>query len=617
MLAGPATAVLMIPVQKDWLAGGGIWWANGSDAEMWPSDIGSDFFADYDCSTDLAKFANPICPSAGYQPLHQYYSTWWQYNGPIDFEMLDYNLRKTIYVRAATSVAAETWVWTAHAATATLQDTMCGLYRSALKLLEHRHPNVNPYPSRLLSSSQVTYAVPTKVPFVRTACLAQDGLDFRTDNITVRFPLLEEYKDHWNPTGTNFTTYTWHATSITRDYLFNRGLIENKDSELSNSIFVKSSQIIAIPMDIWNHTASSLGLIFLLNETWPGNKNNISGSNVMVCSIDARWATAVSVIQVDPKAQLPHEYYRSRTINLVTTEIDDSFSSSIGGEHVDPPNNGLLTQIRLRKDWYDVFSPMAPNQTLINWVGNDDGVSQTALEKLLQLTTVKPNPLASENQTVYGNSNYKGQTDYSTVISTAVADSLSRCGRIPNHNHPIPSDAWNNFDWAISDTSVARTMVRLGMPKETFPKPDFLAQRNTTKQVMTATYYGYALSADNAFDYGSIVILLSHATLALLHCVRMIHRKEVYTGLHSIAEALALALKSPPPSDPILTNISSGIKSFDTLGSGLRLLVKAREYPGISSGGEKIQDELRFQIREGDDNPKTVELLTPKANVYY
>ena len=109
VLAGPTTAVLMIPTQKDWLGGGAIWWLNGTDPELWPTDIGSGFFEDYNCSTDQQRFADPVCPSAGYEPLHQHYSTWWEMeSGPFQFEILDSNLRKTIYARPGVCIGCNT-----------------------------------------------------------------------------------------------------------------------------------------------------------------------------------------------------------------------------------------------------------------------------------------------------------------------------------------------------------------------------------------------------------------------------------------------------------------------------------------------------------------------------
>ena len=494
---------------------------------------------------------------------------------------------------------------------------MRGLYQQALRYLNINYPHERPYPVRLLWSSSVQYTASTKVPLVRTACLAQDGLDFRNSTISVQFPLLDEFKGFWNSNGTNYTASNLQTTSITRDYLLSRGLIKDRGSTLNNSIFAGATQTIAVPVDIWNNTASSLGLIIFTNETLKGKMDIASGSNVMACSIDARWASGTSIIQTDPKLQLPHEFVGSSTINLVTTDTNTAFLDRAGLVPLDPPNDGGLTMIRLRRDWYDLFAPVAPNQALINSVGNDAGVYQTTLEKLLQLVisgSVSRNTSRYINSTVYEDSNYKNQLLYGSIISTVVADSLSRCGRIANKIAPIPLAEWDDFGWDISDPTTARTMARKGMPKESFPKPDSLNGFNTTRQVMSATYYGYSLSASNAFDYISIVVLLCHAVLTILHSIRMLYRKDAYLGLHSIVEVLAVALKSPSPPDPTLGNTSAGIRTFDTLRNELRVVVKARLNPDVLTD-DTSREELRLRVTGYDDRIKG--LLRPQPNTCY
>lgn len=51
-----------------------------------------------------------------------------------------------------------------------------------------------PISGNLLSSEAKTYEVKTKVPDVRTTCLLQNAPDVYFGNLTLQFPILEEFK---------------------------------------------------------------------------------------------------------------------------------------------------------------------------------------------------------------------------------------------------------------------------------------------------------------------------------------------------------------------------------------------------------------------------------------
>ena len=73
VMAGPATAVLVIPRSRVWPAGGSSFFLQGSEAELWPAYL--NYTPDQD--SPLCQGSNPmrygICPSGGYYAFLSHY----------------------------------------------------------------------------------------------------------------------------------------------------------------------------------------------------------------------------------------------------------------------------------------------------------------------------------------------------------------------------------------------------------------------------------------------------------------------------------------------------------------------------------------------------------------
>ena len=556
----------------------------GSDAEQWPTDLGSEFLKDYNCGSPQAQFSDPACPSAGYQPLPQHYLTWWEYSTePFRFELLDDNILKMIYVQPASCLGCETWVWTAHASTATLQNVMRDSYVQAINGLADKKPFDRPFPQRLLWGTSLEFSTPTRLPMVRTVCLPQDGVDFRKGNIRVKFPRLEEYDTFWDLESQNYSATSMDITDETRKYLYKRALIPQMDATIDDGIFNNAGSMVIVPVNIWDHTASSLGLVLLLKNIQTGEADAGTGSNVMTCSVDARWASGSSIMQMAPTDQVASDIATGRIRSVVTGTLDTENSDDLGALPVPPSNDGTLTMIRLQPDWYDMFAPVAPEEALVSrYVPDLGNMARPTLERILEIL----NFFSRTWTTIEDQTDYKNRLVASTVVSTLVADSLSRCGAASIPDLTKVFGEWPAFDW--NDETIARKMVRRGMPEETYSKPTTLLSYNTTKQTMTASFSGFAQSTNSLFDYISVGILSFHAALALAYTIRMVYRAETYRGLHSILELTALALKSEQPVDPILRNTWAGIKTFRTVRT-LAYLEAAAPNGGDGEDGGDVQ----------------------------
>ncbi|KAI9933054.1 hypothetical protein AWENTII_002923 [Aspergillus wentii] len=74
-LAGPASAVLLVPKSQNWAAGGTRFYLNGSESEFWPADLSGDLselrlFCKCNDSTRLG-----ICPAGGFHSLWEHWGT--------------------------------------------------------------------------------------------------------------------------------------------------------------------------------------------------------------------------------------------------------------------------------------------------------------------------------------------------------------------------------------------------------------------------------------------------------------------------------------------------------------------------------------------------------------
>jgi hypothetical protein len=93
---------------------------------------------------------------------------------------------------------ANTWAYSAHAATAVLQDAMRSYHRGALKHLITKHPYLHPFPKRLDWAKPKRYQVETKAPAARVFCELQGIMDLGGRNLTVKFPNLKGLDDSVN-----------------------------------------------------------------------------------------------------------------------------------------------------------------------------------------------------------------------------------------------------------------------------------------------------------------------------------------------------------------------------------------------------------------------------------
>jgi hypothetical protein len=593
--AGPAAAVLMIPRRIEHPVGGSVFWLSGSDEELWPTTLSADSYSTSHCSPEKT-LTDWACPGYGLASLLSHYSTWWNHmyqDMAYDFQLNDGFLRKVMYVHSASIPSRDTWVYTAHAASALLEDAMSSMHRHSIAFLSRHRPSQAPWPRQLANAETQAYELNTKVPAVRTACIPQGRVDFSSDNLTLKFVDIPETESLGWPVDYDHPEYPLRVPTREIDVvetvqaaLSRREILGTNYSQLDEETIFANGQrrVIAVPVSMQDFgMASSLGIVLFINHTlahWNPSFNTVT------CSIDARWAKAKSILKSNlPSRLLEHEFIFGRVRNPVMIELESKASDFLHSYGPAEPGIGL-TGIRLDPSWYDLFSPVVHGPPF----GHSEAVgtvstNQTALERILD---------ASHS----GDRLYVPQIQH--TVSSAIADGLSRCGATPNRqiSHYFGPLQWDI--WRVESEELARAMVRRGEPAPTHEMPEGLRAGNTTRMVTHAIFTGFTMVANGWFDYFCIVVLLAHAIIALGHTIFVCWRRETGSAWDTILEFVALAHKSPAPDDPVLSNTCAGITSFKTIGA-------VAWVEAVEAGAAGDQLRLRFR---GDSDKRVREVET-------
>ncbi|KAL3486647.1 hypothetical protein BJX62DRAFT_17625 [Aspergillus germanicus] len=586
-LAGPSTAVLMIPRKLDWPVGGGIFWLNGSESELWPTNLDAGYLQDYACLTDEARLHDFRCPSAGYLSIFAQLSTWWNFPDALhEVQLQDSSIRKIFYVASNIQRIKDTWIYTAHGATANLQDATVNFYRNGLLYLRTYNRNEAPYPLSLELAESKKFELNTQVPAVRVACLEHRPLSLQDASLPITFPKLEQFAMYRTRKKAGEII---DIADALRDNLVARGLVAANDTNTGGgfSLVPEAPQLLAVPLDITAGSASSLGLLILEQLDTEG-----TNMNPVTCTVDARWTKATSIIEASPNGDiLAHDFVRDQTRNVVRTELVSSSYIQTGLNEFHPRDDASWKHIQIHPDWFDLLSPRVSNGSLLNDTSrpNPDYRRQEHTSTLQDQTQIEDSTLLERLLSLYDLPT-TGSSSYITglriialevAISMLFTDGLSRTAAHRHRETWRLFPAWTYNAWHATTESLARSMVRHGAPIETYSRPDVLnGPDHATRMVMHAKFFGYALTPTNWFDYLSIVLLLAHILLAIAHTAWSLWRGETSEAWDSIPELVALAQQSPPAGTPLLDNTCAGVRSMRTM----RRVVRVESAVNGSSG---------------------------------
>ncbi|KAL0929843.1 uncharacterized protein CTRU02_215273 [Colletotrichum truncatum] len=585
LLAGPATAVLMIPRMMDLPIGGSIFWLNGSQSQLWPDVLEADLSLVNDCSAGQERLHRFRCPSAGFLPLYSYYSQWFNFAENVyKIQLEESTLTKSMYVAGAFGQQGDTWTYTTHAPSAVLQSAAVSLYRDALNSLRTTHPGVAPYPVNWMLAQTWRWKLETQVPAVRVACLRHDPLT-SIDEGTLRnmkFPKLDTnslYSEEQKPT----ISVSIDVRSAVLTYLSSNELSNNSALFLEQRL----PSPLVIPIESQAGSASSLALLIIENET-----RSSRGLALTTCTVDARWAKGRSVVETNGGGLigqvLSYDFYGSRSRIVVGAELEKDDSPSAWSDF-DPKKPELYKSIRIRSSWYDLLFPRVSDSSLPGGIVADtDTKTNTSftpslLERMVSLTQIPSiNTTNSDTQLAY----------LEIHLSTFFADGISHTGMQRHLDTWRFFPAWDYGYWKNGSETIFRSMVRNGDPVETFPRPSGLQGENATRMVVKAIFTGYAMKIQGWFDWVSAVVLLLHAIVAIASTVWLLWERQVGEGWDTIPELVALSQQSAPADGGVLKNTCAGVRTMRTMEAVAVVRSQSLDEP-VNFGKEELC--LRFR----------------------
>lgn len=553
--AGPASAVLLIPQEQPWNAGGTKIFLPWSADELWPDVLnGSTLNAGNICSTGPLP-EHGICSSGGYISLWNSrdkldvfgrlaYPEGTQQNattslvfGPQGVDINnDFRLLPAMrYSGNYRGYACETAVIGIHAVEAMYHQQILRDWRTEVMSM----PQAN---SKALSEykyyTSLTSTTSSRIPAVRISCTPAQNVSRLEPN--VEFPIL----DPSGCTGKVRNTKIFNATN------------------LGDSTSHLSFNWITLPETFG---AVSAGLVVVL----PSGSNNDTRA-VIGCSIDARW-TDGSIITSDLRSF-------STSSNLAANfKAPVTLAPAIKGppSAIGQPNysefrpvilNPASRRISLQPDWlYSSSAAGTASTSNSAWTANnlESFISGLSLaDGLGQQTT---------NQVQFWNSEVHNAVNRTVALEWILAllttDSLSRVGSEFALNSSGPTSTWTLKSYNKTSDFGSQLLKSRGVGTALQRPP----VESVVEESIAITIGGYSYSATTLADYASIALLLIHIFLALCHMLYTVcYTSQSSSAWDTITELMVL-MQNSRPANRKLRNTNAGILQAATYGAVGRL----------------------------------------------
>ncbi|KAK0306158.1 hypothetical protein LTR01_006506 [Friedmanniomyces endolithicus] len=544
--AGPSCAILLVPREQTWDAGGGMFYLPGTNDTLWSTDFTSVMapFDDFCFWPNASSYAT--CPSGGYADL---WSTFGMAglarNKPAELDwtaaqlsasdtqitmrtsLIGWNrLTNVAQIEIATrGVACQTSAVGVHGPTTVMLARLMNDWFDAVLQI--------PYSPSWPSKSEYKYwdtrliKVASRVPVVRVACSEAQNLS--SVNSNVQFPILPAYAC---PTGTQGVQ-----------------LLEVNQAPSSH---VRTTWVRPMPLGAGNNASSAA---LLLEAPWDQQS---SSRAVLGCSIDTRWAEA------DAKLDGNHAW-------STTSDQCPNYWT-----HFCPSKGSSWSPITLSSQWLQLLTPFTvsvdpgePNMTTLENILTNAGIG-----KGLGLDATRTDTELWNYVNVTSGLNMTISVE--RMLALLVADGLSRYGTSLVYgldDSGVIEPNWPNRGGWNQTKNYAKNLIN-GRGQLLFPPTgDFVTQE--AKVEIT----GYVFMATAFTDYLAIAILCLHLAIALAHTLVLMVRGTSSGCWDTISELFTLLVNSPPA--PIaLRNTCAGIRSLKTYSKITTIRAMAPESDG-------------------------------------
>ncbi|KAK2593012.1 hypothetical protein QQS21_009302 [Conoideocrella luteorostrata] len=520
--AGPSSAVLMVPREQEWNAGGSEFYLRGNMSELFPAKLTAfPTTINMECLRPDA-FNYAMCPSSGLSFLSVHTSTLQMIKnganllpppnsifGPfgsqrVNVASLTNSMPRPQLVGSVRGLACQTAVIAPYIPAIA--------YQQAFKADWDIITGSIPWSSGSKASKAEykynrgsTLKTSTKIPVVRAAC--STGQNISAAEKTIRFPVLPKYS-------------CWHETTPITFHQLN----ETPSDRLRIT---------------WSPLPSECGLTstgMIFESPW--TDNGVSRL-VVGCSVDARWANGtVDGVQGYAQNAAPSTNWGR------IAELNTPFR---------PPDDGSWVPITFDKSWLNALTP-------VKQLSNSTASNLTTLEYILMNSaitdslTTAPDFTTGWNNATVGSIN--GTLYLEWITTVLVADGVSRYGsdKALNTSGPV-------YDWSLLDYRKRPDFDNRLLDGGSALYPP--SESSHTSFYLDIEIQGLAYLARTITDYLAVAVLLIHICLVLCHSAYLIRTGKTSAAWDSIIETFALAHNSRP-SDRALCNTSAGIKCMQT-----------------------------------------------------
>ena len=558
--AGPASAILLIPREQPWNAGGTKIFLPGSANQFWPDVLnGSNMYTGNVCSTGPLP-EHGICSSGGYVSLwnsrdkldvfrRPAYPEGSQQNattslvfGPQGVDINnDFRLLPAMrYSGNYRGYACETAVIGIHAVEAMYHQQILRDWRMEVMSL----PQAN---SGALSEykyySSLTSTTSSRIPAVRISCTPAQNVS-RSDQ-KVEFPILEP----GGCTGKGRITKTYNVTGLngsTNHSNFNWITLPDTFGAVSVGL------VVTLPLDSSSDTRAVIG-----------------------CSIEARWTNG-SIITSDLRSF-------STSSNLAANfKAPDALGPVIKGppSAIGQPNysefrpvilNPDSRRIILKPDW--LYSPSetdtASNSTSA-WTASNLASFISGLTLADGLGPQTTNQVQFWNSEVHNTVNRTVALEWSLAL--LITDSLSRAGSELALDSSGPTSTWTLKSYNKT-SDFGSQLVRSRSFGTALHRPPV---ESVVEESIIITIGGYSYSATTLADYASIALLLVHIFLALCHMLYTVCYTSQSSSAWDTVTELMVLMQNSRPANRKLRNANAGITQAATYGAVGKLYATTR-----------------------------------------
>ncbi|KAJ5114070.1 hypothetical protein N7456_002604 [Penicillium angulare] len=521
-LAGPSSAVLLVPKSQNWAAGGTQFYLNGSVNDFWPADLSENLSEIQSLCNRNDSTRMAICPAGGFDSLWEHWGSlnsstfrtheirpyakdlsgsnfYWPVSSPLSQVPPLYALGNS----KNTATHATTLIQPHAAVVVVLQQLAVDWWKS---LTSQKGMSANQVDDRIISAD-LKNAI-SVVGCAKAEAMSASDKIVRFPTIDGRFNFAQRSAlaiDSLNNTATDHLRFQW----------------------------------VHLPV---RFGAASIGAVF--ETPWQSNGTYRA---VVGCTVQAGWVPATVFTD---KYTFWTGWY---PWNIQYGDRTPAWSST-----TQSATNG---RISLGDDWLDLLTPLASSSDSISW-------QPSTIESILLNAGLGSSHNSVPMDWIDQDSGSQDRLALiEAIICSVIVDGLSRTGSHRAFNTSGPSSQWQLANYIPLPDFKKRIMGYRQALEAPRVDPENLTTIEANMQIS-----GFSFER-SLVTYLAMTVLLTHVLMATMHTIYILYSKRTSCSWASVTELIALSQNSSPAFD-VLANTSGGVESGITFSQMTKIRVK-------------------------------------------